>query len=49
MSTPAMFLEMPSSRSVTWRVQPPRSSRMCDCENGNLRFGTVPWSVAGGT
>ena len=49
MSTPAISLEMPSSRSVTWRVQPPRSSRICDAENGNLQFATVPWSVGGGT
>ena len=48
MLTPAISLEMPSSRSVTWRVQPPRSSRMCDAENGNFRFATVPWSVGGG-
>jgi len=46
MSTPAISLEMPSSRSVTWRVQP---SRMCEAEKGNFRFATVPWSVGGGT
>jgi putative tryptophan/tyrosine transport system substrate-binding protein len=29
-------------RSVTWRVQPPRCSRMWAWENGNFRFATVP-------
>src|SRR6202020_1978770 len=48
MLTQAMFLEMPSSRAVTWRVQPPDSRRMCESSNEKRKFGSVPWSVAGG-
>ena len=48
MFTPAMFLEMPSSRTVTCRVQPPDSRRMCELSNEKRKFGSVPWSAAGG-
>ena len=48
MLTPAMFLEMPSSRTVTCRVQPPNSRRMCELSNEKRKFGSVPWSAAGG-
>jgi hypothetical protein len=42
MFTPAMSFETPSSRVVTWRVQPPGSSRMWESENEKRRFGNVP-------
>ena len=48
MLTPAMFLETPSSRTVTCRVQPPNSRRIWESSNEKRKFGSVPWSVAGG-
>ena len=48
MFTPAMFFDTPSSRSVTWRVQPPLSCRTCASAKENRRLGSVPWSVEGG-
>src|SRR3981189_283024 len=42
MFTPAIFLEMPNSRTVTWRVQPPLSSRICASAIEKRRFGNVP-------
>ena len=47
MSTPAMVVEMGSSRAVISRDQPPVSSRLCASENENFRFGMVPASVSG--
>src|SRR5271163_542276 len=48
MFTPAIDFETPSSRAVTWRVQPPLDCLTCASANENLRLGNVPESVAGG-
>ena len=42
MFTPAMFFEMPSSRTVTCRVQPPDSRRICASAKEKRRLGSVP-------
>src|SRR5579862_6713608 len=47
-STPAMVLEIGSSRAVTCRVHPPLSIRLRDSANEYLKGGTVPLSVSGG-
>src|SRR5215472_16107199 len=47
-STPATFLEMGRSRTVTWRVHPPSSIRLCAKLNGYLNGGCPPASVTGG-
>ena len=48
MLTPAIAVEIGSSRIVVWRAQPPSSRRMWLSEKDHFRFGIVPWSVAGG-
>ncbi len=47
-STPAMVVEIGSSRTVTWRVQPPPSTRLRARENEYLNGRTIPLSVEGG-
>src|SRR6202044_3800553 len=46
--TPAIFFEIGRSRTVTCRVQPPPSIRLCASENGYLNGGCPPESVFGG-
>src|SRR5882757_8650419 len=48
MLTPARVLEIPNSRCVTCRVQPPEDWRMCPSAKEKRRFGSVPESVDGG-
>src|SRR5271163_771873 len=48
MFTPAIDFDTPSSRAVTWRVQPPLDCLTWASANENLRLGKVPESVAGG-
>src|SRR5580658_9458399 len=48
MFTPAIDFETPSSRAVTWRVQPPLDCLICASDKENRRLGKVPESVAGG-
>src|SRR5271170_4671664 len=48
MFTPAIDFDTPSSRAVTWRVQPPLDCLTWASANENLRLGNVPESVAGG-
>src|SRR6202522_1545810 len=47
-STPAIFFDSGKSRTVTWRVQPPDSMRLCDKANEYLNGGCPPASVSGG-
>src|SRR3984885_2412940 len=47
-STPAIVLEIGRSRTVTCRVQPPPSIRLCESENEYLNGGCPPESVSGG-
>src|SRR6266404_993029 len=46
-STPAIFFEIGMSRTVTCRVQPPSSRRLCDKEKEYLKGGCPPASVVG--
>src|SRR5580658_4140552 len=46
-STPAMVVEIGNSRAVTWRVQPPLSTRLRAREKEYLNGFTVPLSVDG--
>src|ERR1700730_3046633 len=44
---PAIFFEIGRSRTVTCRVQPPPSCRLCESENEYLNGGCPPASVSG--
>src|ERR1700684_3902605 len=48
MSTPAIVLEIASSRIVTSRDHPPSCMRLCASPNGYLNVCTPPASVGGG-
>jgi len=48
MLTPAISVEIGSSRTVVSRAQPPGSIRMWLSANDQRRLGRAPWSVLGG-